>query len=375
MYGAYTQKQQGFGQLNSFPLVKERLPLWQSPQNVSSTPSLVVRDHATGATLVRSNPSANVPVPAGQQGPTRLQPLLQTPVSSQKQAQMQPHLNGPVFMARPQARLRPLASSGQPMNVVGMGPNPNVNSSLGAGESPAKRQRPLLESSYSTGGQPLFASGQYTMVSNKNPNGSKPTVKPLLPSPTPSSSSGTSRTSGSPVIPRMVQIPMISEFNKTSVTDTSDDKATIEAGATDDFLFPDLPKDEDIDLEDVIFDCHYYHDRYAEVRKECGDDRKKLRYHWDHTGIDKGFSCSPVLDLSYFITKIPMEYQTRQLNYRVAYRFFLRHVSDRLASSELYNPVSYVQRYPQLQRYTAKQLILHYISIGRFNKLNAAASP
>jgi len=140
----------------------------------------------------------------------------------------------------------------------------------------------------------------------------------------------------------------------------------------DEALFPSLPDDDDIDLEDIVFDGHYYFNQYADVRAECRLDQPKLRKHWMSKGIDQGRTCSPVLDLSYFITKIPAQYQTRQLNYRVSYQFFLRHIGDRLPSSPTYNPKSYVNRYPQLGRYSAKQLILHFISIGRFYNLDAS---
>jgi len=142
----------------------------------------------------------------------------------------------------------------------------------------------------------------------------------------------------------------------------------------DNLLFPILPDDEHIDLEELIFDYHYYFDKYSDARTECGLDREKLFQHWKTTGIETRRSSSQVLNLSFFITRIPQELQTRQLTYRVAYQFFLDHVNDRLPSSEKYNPILYAKRYPQLQErgYTPKQLILHYISIGRFNHMIAA---
>ena len=137
------------------------------------------------------------------------------------------------------------------------------------------------------------------------------------------------------------------------------------------FLFPDLKDDSLIDLENVVFDPLYYYDSYSIVRQECGWNKDKLFYHWKSKGIDNGLKCSPVLDLAFFITKIPAMYQTRQLSFRVAYDFFLRHINDRIPSSKDYDPKAYVEHYPQLKRYTAKQLILHYMQVGRFHHLIA----
>jgi len=178
------------------------------------------------------------------------------------------------------------------------------------------------------------------------------------------SSSGASRT--------------VSSCNTSTRTSTTSSK-TIEPIHKDPSLFPDLPADEDINLEDIIFDSCYYYDKYADVRPECGEDEEKLRCHWNRIGIDEGRMCSPVLDLAFFMTRVPRELQTRQLTYRAAYKIFIRRVSDpkrahdQLASSELYDPAVYVKRYPQLEKYTPKQLIYHYISIGRFHKFNASA--
>jgi len=137
------------------------------------------------------------------------------------------------------------------------------------------------------------------------------------------------------------------------------------------FLFPVLKSDSSIDLESVIFDPLYYYSCYSAVREECGYNKLKLFNHWKSKGIDNGLKCSPVLDLAFFITKIPAMYQTRQLSFRVAYDFFLCHIDDRIPSSEEYNPKAYVKHYPPLKRYTAKQLILHYMQVGRFHHLIA----
>jgi len=147
---------------------------------------------------------------------------------------------------------------------------------------------------------------------------------------------------------------------------------TISGCFMDPALFPEFPKDDEIDLESIIFDPHYYYEKYSDVRQTIGYKPKELREHWNHTGIEEGRECSPALDLSFFITQMPKRLQTRQLNFRTAYKYFLSHIEDRIPSNKCYNPVLYVKRYPQLERYTAKQLMYHFISIGRFNKLNAA---
>jgi len=147
----------------------------------------------------------------------------------------------------------------------------------------------------------------------------------------------------------------------------------------DDILLPVLPRDKDIHIEDIVFDPIYYLDKYSDVRQECGSDRKKIRNHWDTKGIDEGRECSPVLDLAFLITRIPSKFQNRQLNFRKAYNMFIANFKGErplmdpleLASSLMFNPKLYRERYPQLKRYTAKQLLLHYISVGRFNLLNA----
>jgi len=403
MYGAYTQEQQRYEQLAR---LKQRPSPWPAAQAINmQAPTMIVRDHRTGNVISRTSVSPqmqlNMPLPMQNISPPQIRkqaplavPGTQSQITPAPVLLQQTKVPGPVLVVRPhasQTRPRPVASSPQGHQVaftnskMGVGPDSAAKSvqqsqtSIGSamlpnmGESPAKRQRPIMEFSPDSDCQ-LFT-GQFPLV--------KPAPMPVR------SSSSQTRTSvvsvNTPVLhapPKetnrghfsLVTLPMtpicFPEKKGSVMNEASDDRAT--DNASDEFLFPALPRDEDINLEDTIFDCHYYFDKYAEVRKECGDDRLKLRHHWDHSGIERGLSCSPVLDLAYFITRIPKDYQTRQLNYRMAYNFFLKHVSDRLPSSEFYNPVSYVKRYPQLKRYTAKQLILHYISIGRFNKLNAS---
>jgi len=186
------------------------------------------------------------------------------------------------------------------------------------------------------------------------------------------SSSYAGRTNGPIRMPSAVPKPAV-EKSMGSKSATEDIKPIV----MDESLFPTLPKDEDINLEDIVFDCLYYHDKYDDVRAACGRDKTLLREHWMNKGIDEGKMCSPVLDLAFFITRIPAHLQTRQLNFRTAYKYFLQVVCDpkradkQLASSKLYDPHVYVKRYPQLEKYTPKQLIFHYISIGRFHKMKA----
>ena len=138
----------------------------------------------------------------------------------------------------------------------------------------------------------------------------------------------------------------------------------------DDIVYPDLD-DEEVNIEEYIFDYDFYYDKYPDVRLECPHNRARLYQHWKNIGIRKGYACSPVLDISFYYREhLSMN---PDISFGIAYQHFLKvGIQRRLASSQWYNPDAYCRRYPKLKRYNPRQLMMHYISIGRFREMLAS---
>jgi len=314
MFGAFTRDYDpalSKPKLGQPSLGKEQ---WQLPLGSPQAPAPCVKDHknVSGAypNIHQRSPQMFSPHEFKQTTP------FEFTKTRQLQPQLQPRFSSTSLVVRPLARPR-----------ADVGSSFVISQSKGVSEQPLKKSRPFLgDSASEVPGGSCVASKMLTESSDKKSEISSKIIEPVT---------------------------------------------------KDASLFPDLPADKDINLEDIIFDCRYYYEKYPDVRVECGDDQEKLRRHWKTIGIDEGRMCSPVLDLSFFITRIPKEFQTRQLTFSSAYTFFLRNVSNpkraQLASSKLYDPVIYVKRYPQLEKYSPKQLIYHFISIGRFHHFNASA--
>lgn len=138
----------------------------------------------------------------------------------------------------------------------------------------------------------------------------------------------------------------------------------------DDILYPELD-DSKVDIEDYIFDFEFYYERYPDARAQCHHNKVLLYRHWKNIGIGRGYACSPVLDLSFYyrqhLSKNP------DISFMAAYRHFLEiGIKRMLASSLWYNPEAYRSRYPKLERYNPRQLLMHFISVGRFHDMDAS---
>lgn len=138
----------------------------------------------------------------------------------------------------------------------------------------------------------------------------------------------------------------------------------------DEILFPDLD-DSGVDIEDYIFDFEFYYEKYPDARAQCQHNKALLFRHWKNVGIGRGYACSPALDISFYYRQHLSS--NPDISFKVAYRHFLEiGIKDMLASSPWYNPKAYRSRYPKLERYNPRQLLMHFISIGRFHEMDGS---
>jgi len=356
MNGAFIQEQQGLGLFSSGQM-KEKPSHWQSPVYSPQTPAtLVVKDHVNGvypSSHTAHSPSVMLNVRPSVRSRTQME--TQGPVTTRATIPMSITQRGVVDgFEQPPKKVRyfdiseDLSSSSQQRKTPAFTTQPMR---VGTGCSPVVTQTVSL---------PLAPSQSYYKTALD-----KPVLTAMLPVVKTSCSSITTPT------------PTVAAKGKAETDATgAKDTGSIKPVYLDESLVPVLPSDAEIDFDDIVFDCFYYYDHYSDVRAQCGQNSKKLKEHWERTGIDSGKMCSPVLDLSFLITRLPPELQTRQTNYRTAYKYLSKIIKAReykqLASSRLYDPELYVKRYPQLKKYTPLQLIYHYMSIGRFHNLNAS---
>jgi len=126
-----------------------------------------------------------------------------------------------------------------------------------------------------------------------------------------------------------------------------------------------VPADSSMNMEDVVFDADFYHEKYPDLQNAFHHDNEKLRKHWHEYGIKEGRACSPVLDLKFYLEKYPDLQSAFGQDYaRVYHHFFEYGINENRQASALYDPNYYRKANPALSSLSNRQLIWHFINQG-----------
>jgi len=118
-------------------------------------------------------------------------------------------------------------------------------------------------------------------------------------------------------------------------------------------------------MEEVVFDADFYHNKYPDLQNAFHHDNGKLHHHWHEYGIKEGRACSSVLDLQYYLQKNPDLQKAFGQDYaRVYHHFFEYGINELRESSPMYNPKMYKAFYPWLANLSARQLLWHFKNQG-----------
>jgi len=134
-----------------------------------------------------------------------------------------------------------------------------------------------------------------------------------------------------------------------------------------------VPPDSAMNMEEVVFDADFYHNKYPDLQNAFHHDNAKLHKHWHQYGIKEGRACSAVLDLQFYLGKYPdLQAAFGANNYERAYKHFFEYgINELRESSPLYDPKVYKAVYPWLNSLSPRQMLWHFVNQGYRNGLMA----
>jgi len=126
-----------------------------------------------------------------------------------------------------------------------------------------------------------------------------------------------------------------------------------------------VPPDSAMNMEEVVFDPDFYHNRYPDLQKAFNHDNARLHKHWHEYGIGEGRTCSAVLDLKFYLNRYPDLQKAFGTDYKKVYKHFFEYgIKELRQSSALYDPKAYKSFYPWLANLTPNQLLWHFKNQG-----------
>jgi len=134
-----------------------------------------------------------------------------------------------------------------------------------------------------------------------------------------------------------------------------------------------IPGDESLNMEEVVFDPDFYHDKYPDLQNAFHHDNEKLRQHWHDNGIKEGRACSAVLDLKFYLEKYPDLQKEFGQDYTKVYNHYFQYgINENRRASVLFDPNYYRKANPSLSSLSTKQLIWHFINQGYRNGMKGS---
>jgi len=133
-------------------------------------------------------------------------------------------------------------------------------------------------------------------------------------------------------------------------------------------VFDRVPKSDDINIRDLLFQEEFCRDKNAEYRDLSS---RQLLDEWNRNGISGGHWGSPIFDVKYYLDhheelrkRIPAN------DFQAAAEYFVHHCEDPVQTSELFDWRIY-NKMPDLVHYTPSQLFWHYYHIGSKQHIRA----
>jgi len=131
-------------------------------------------------------------------------------------------------------------------------------------------------------------------------------------------------------------------------------------------ILSSVPADSAMNMEDVVFDVDFYHNKYPDLQNAFHHDNAKLLNHWKTFGIKEGRACSDMLDLTFYLANYPDLQKAFGNDYTKVYNHFFQFgINELRQSSPTYNPKVYQAVYPFLAPLTPRQLLWHFRYLGR----------
>jgi len=122
-----------------------------------------------------------------------------------------------------------------------------------------------------------------------------------------------------------------------------------------------VPSSGAINVEDLVFDVEWYHNRYPDLQKAFNHDKGKLLNHWKTFGIKEGRAGSAIFDIKFYLNKYPDLQQAFGTDCTKAYNHFLKNgVNEFRQSSPTFDPKVYKAAYPWLAHLDSKQMAWHF---------------
>jgi len=133
-----------------------------------------------------------------------------------------------------------------------------------------------------------------------------------------------------------------------------------------------VPPDGAMNMEEVVFDADFYHNKYPDLQNAFHHDNNKLHHHWHEYGISEGRACSAVLDLTFYLDRNPDLQKAFGRDFKKVYHHFFEYgINEMRESSPVYNPKVYKAVYPWLANLTPRQLLWHFKNMGQRQGLMA----
>lgn len=119
-------------------------------------------------------------------------------------------------------------------------------------------------------------------------------------------------------------------------------------------------------IKSLVFDYRFYANKYYDLKKAFGYNENSLWQHFVTYGISEGRAGSPVIDASFYLANnADIANAFGKTNFLGAINHFINDGYKELRnSSPYYNGAYYRNKYMDLQKLTAYDLAIHYVTYG-----------
>lgn len=132
-------------------------------------------------------------------------------------------------------------------------------------------------------------------------------------------------------------------------------------------ILNDSASEESVNLENVIFDAHYYYEANIDLHGKIPNNYAALYDHWKKHGTQEGRPASPAFDVKFYLeSNKDLIDAYGEKNYTAAYNHFTTYgykESFRL-TSPVFGIQHYKDSYPDLRGYSNEFLFNHFMTTG-----------